>query len=231
MRRTYSAIALASIAVLSLGGCKGLLVARQQPSIRAAGMAQAEDPRAFATAQLIAGRQALANGNFGAAIAAFSNIRSMNGYEGEAYNGLAVAYSGIGRRDLAEAYFRRAVEVAPWDSRFQHNLAMLQSSGSVPAPVMAPREQKRAPALAVNSPVRIETAGSQIVRLSSQQVLIRTAPAAAAPDGSRRQQYPVRVELVRTGARQLSIASSAPAGRGYPIRVEFGRGLKTGAAR
>lgn len=50
----------------------------------------------------------------------------------EAYNGLGVAYDGIGRGDLAERYFERAIAAAPGDERFQANLGRYYAASNQP---------------------------------------------------------------------------------------------------
>ena len=114
-------ILVLALATPLLGGCQSLFGSKL--SIRPAGSMVPEGEAAgYAAVQVEIGRKALGDGQLGAAIAAFRNARLYPDQAAEATNGLAVAYSQLGRPDLAERYFREAVALAPRDRRFQANL-------------------------------------------------------------------------------------------------------------
>ena len=97
------------------------------------------------------GKRALADGQYGAAVAALRLARLDPGCAAEATNGLGVAYAQLGRDDLAERYFREAVAMDPQDRRFTANLARFEQARAVqlaahpaPPPVAAPAPQLKA---------------------------------------------------------------------------------------
>ncbi len=71
------------------------------------------------------GRSYLAAKQFGIAIELFKMASRDPALEAESLNGLAIAYDGIGRRDIAERYFQRALAARPGDPRVTRNLATL----------------------------------------------------------------------------------------------------------
>lgn len=76
------------------------------------------------------GRQALRMGQNADAISAFRTALREESNAGEAYNGLAIAYDRIGRKDLARRYFEQAVAVQPGERRYEANLArFFETSG------------------------------------------------------------------------------------------------------
>jgi tetratricopeptide (TPR) repeat protein len=179
----------------------------------------------FGAEQLAAGKAALAAGRTSDAIDAFMIARLYPELAAEAHNGLAVAYSQLGRNDLTEKFFRTAIALAPSDERFQANLArfyerngisrtakheVLNSvADSVPAPhkgvalVSGEPAQRSTPSvsdrLVANAP------GSRLRRVSPREVVIEERGAAAMAVQLR----PYRSTQVRTTtARQP-----------YPIRV------------
>ncbi|MEY4721093.1 MAG: hypothetical protein RIQ46_818 [Pseudomonadota bacterium] len=132
MRKVVAYAMLVVVAAPMLGGCSGWLggsrAARSQPAGKAAPMSPQE-------AALLAGKDALRQGQYAAAITDFRIARLDPALEAEAFNGLAIAYSNIGRPDLSERYFRQAVALAPDDRRFAANLARFrQITGDQPMP-------------------------------------------------------------------------------------------------
>lgn len=74
---------------------------------------------------LAEGRSLLALKQNANAISAFRAALRENPNNGDAYNGLAIAYDRIGRQDLAQRYFELAVSVEPGNIRYRNNLARL----------------------------------------------------------------------------------------------------------
>lgn len=86
-------------------------------------------------------RTFLASKQYGLAIELFKGASRDPALEVESLNGLAIAYDAIGRRDLAERYFQRALAANPADGRTQRNLAALYA--------VTGQQQKRSALLAV----------------------------------------------------------------------------------
>ncbi|SNT12903.1 tetratricopeptide repeat protein [Sphingopyxis indica] len=76
-------------------------------------------------ASLTRARAYLAARQFGLAIELFKSASRDPDLKPESLNGLAIAYDGIGRRDLAERYFEEALAARPGDMRTRRNLARL----------------------------------------------------------------------------------------------------------
>lgn len=75
--------------------------------------------------QLTAGRQALGERSYAAAIKAFRAASIEPALQPAAQNGLGVAFAGIGRTDLAEQHFRKAISLDPANAKYEENLARL----------------------------------------------------------------------------------------------------------
>ena len=75
-----------------------------------------------------AGRQQLAQGQTGLAIESFRKALANAEPRAPALNGLAVAYSRLGRFDLAQRFFHEAIAADPQDVRYSENLARLMRS-------------------------------------------------------------------------------------------------------
>lgn len=139
-------LAVAGTAILA--GCGSPL-----SRVRLTGAQTQELTAAPINSDLAAGKRALADGQYGAAVAALRLARLDPACSAEATNGLGVAYAQLGRDDLAERYFREAVAMDPQDRRFTANLARFEqartaqlAARSAPAalPVAAPAPQLKA---------------------------------------------------------------------------------------
>lgn len=232
-------VSAASVAVmaLALGGCQILGIGGPRMA-RAPADADAALIASFGSDQLEAGRTALKEGRTVAAIDAFMIAKSFEREAPAAYNGLAVAYSRLGREDLAERFFQEAIARAPDDTRFRANLATFYVRHGIPRatqPALAIAEVEPVvgpvPLLAEAAPVRIERAASVepaskvsarapssgLRRISRHEVKI--------VGGTRR----VIVEVggattpARVGTRQLASAGARTPLRqarpAYPVRV------------
>ena len=83
----------------------------------------------FAT-RLAVGKQHLAQNRPTKAIDAFRQASYDQRHAADAYNGMAVAYTMLGRDDVAHRLFERAIEANPMDQRYVRNLARLNSKPS-----------------------------------------------------------------------------------------------------
>ena len=112
----------------------------------------------FGADQLAQGRTALVEGRTADAIEAFIIAKAFPEQTPAAFNGLAVAYSRLGRNDLAERFFQSAVALAPQEDRYRSNLSLFYSRNGLPrtpAPMMA----VAAPAPEAGTPI-VEAPGS-----------------------------------------------------------------------
>lgn len=161
--------------------------ARLAPEIRVP-QADKEDMQAWALAQLQVGRDALADKQYAKAIVAFRNARLASGETAAVLNGMAIAYAGIGRADLAEQHFQQAIAEAPDNLRYRHNLQRLYDA----TPRMAEARQAVAPldeakpvptifaGSDVRATIRVEQPVAHLTRTSDRGVSIATVRVAAA---------------------------------------------------
>ena len=101
MRSSFKTVMLLAISVPALAACANPFVRANQAAARLLSPSGNSD--------LAMGRQALADGQYGTAIAALRFARLDPACSAEATNALGVAYARIGRDDLAERYFREAL--------------------------------------------------------------------------------------------------------------------------
>lgn len=233
-------LTLAGTAVLVLGGCHSLFAWHRPltPAVRA--LETRSD--VYLADQLAAGRVALEEGRHAEAIAAFSRLRGEPGYDAEACNGLAVAWAGIGRDDLAAAYFRRALALAPGEQRYRRNLALFEARQETVRAARAALAELAAipwapPVLSQATPAAVKVASgmdARITRISKREILLQAAPGIAlweAPHGHPKSarstlatRQPTMLPVVTgTHGRTFAMgARAAPAGP-YPVRIVFGR--------
>lgn len=127
------------------------------------------------------GKNLLRAGNISAAVASFRIALIDPSARGEANNGLAVAYAKLGRADLAEQYFRAAIENDPANSKFAANLLRLQGQVLLAREREARASERQALAIPTN-PSRVdvrEALTGQAQRISRAEVLIRSQPGLA----------------------------------------------------
>ena len=112
---------------LLISGCQVFQgkTARLEAGIR---IPQQADPRDYASQQFALGRSGIETRNYASAITAFRNSALEPEFAAASFNGIAIAYAGIGRNDLAERYFREAVAADPGSERYRNNLATLERS-------------------------------------------------------------------------------------------------------
>lgn len=216
-QRTLTATATFSLAIL-LGGCQifspGGMATASARAERTASMAD------FGSEQLAEGRKALQDGKTAAAIDAFMMARAFPEQAPAALNGLAVAYSRIGRPDLAERFFQGAVALAPSEDRYRANLALFYSSNGIP------RQAEPAMALAAIAPPKT-------VQPQGEAQPVAIAAAAVAPAvrrlgaGITVQSAPTRLQRVSRGVvaiRDRAQPTLAAAGSGRRAVIEVGAG-------
>lgn len=224
MPRTKTAAAALLLAIPLLaacqstsGGSSGARASRSSPV--------APTLADYGALQIALGRQALDDGLYGTAVTAFRNARQVPQWDAAACNGLAIAYSRIGRPDLAERYFTQAMTLAPEEPRYLANLqrfhqaqAMVRDDAErVAAAALNEMESSRRNQAAAALPPGIHVVlgrnvrgivtsaspPSRLVRLSATEVRLggEAAPlrSASAPRttrlAARSPSYPIRIEL------------------------------------
>lgn len=191
--------------LLPLTGCSGALKLfglrhDSRPEIAVRPIGGTRSPAGAATRQ---GREDLAAGRIGAAIAQFQVALAAGEPVGAAANGLGVAYARLGRFEQAHRFFSEALAIEPANAKYRSNLALLMRS-----PLMAERRAadlaaQIAPAALPEIPRRSVVAGA-LTRISRGAVALRTTGRAA----------PGRGPLPRTGA-------SGSEGFHPLVRIEF----------
>ena len=241
-KKIASGASLAAAALL-LGGCQALGIGSPRMARVSADANLAAQARDIGNEQLEAGRTALTEGRTADAIEAFMLAKAFPEQMPAAYNGLAVAYSRLGRTDLTERFFLTAAALAPEESRYRSNLATFYSRNAPPKiadPVvaMAPSEQgvassRLASAAATRSAppsvrtlpggLTVHSPSGSLQRVSKGEVAILTAqPAAAAVHTATAPRRPV----INVGGSQppaypirMTLAEPKPRAQAYPIRI------------
>ena len=233
------------VMALMLGGCQALGLGGRHMARTSVDAELAANPVDMGAAHLEAGRRALAAGNTVDAIDAFMRAKASPEHMPAAYNGLAVAYSRLGRTDLSERFFLTAVALAPEQDRYRANLALFYTRNGQPkiaeptlaiapaaAPAMTQVAAAPAPApvvRALGAGVTVQTPATRLQRISRGEVAIRsggpTAPVVKTASvtrrpvievgGSRTQAYPVRVTLADAPEQPRKAQA-------YPIRIPLG---------
>lgn len=233
MQFRLAATTLLGTIALALSACSsGANHARFTP--RVIGVEQQES----ALSQTDQGRVHLYAHRTGLAVESFRNALANGEAPAPAYNGLGVAYARLGRPDLAETYFSRAMASDPANPHFAENFARLTRSPAYLAMVSA---RTAPPPSALAGAIRSADAAtaakpSPMERVSRGEVRIVTngastanrAPAAklatAAPP-------PRQSAIARVSRGEVRIATAVPSSAQsttsrYPIRVQFSSARK-----
>jgi tetratricopeptide (TPR) repeat protein len=230
MKGNITNLILLAVLVPSLAACQ-VFQPRHHARIGAAAPVL---PKDIGEGYLADGRKALDRGEITAAVTAFRNAKLYPGHEAAAFNGLAIAYSRLGRTDLTERFFLEAVALAPDESRFRMNLARfyaqhpavpLQVLGAI-SPVPLPgagagtdlaartRAQSASARIRINDHVATEAPRSRLVRVSANEVRLDSASAGPDKAGVRNTSaYPVRIGFSTGSAAAKVIA--------YPIQIRL----------
>jgi tetratricopeptide (TPR) repeat protein len=168
-------LALASAAAM-LGGCQSFPLtswmfkdARPAP----ARPLQLQGDPALAVEE---GKSFLRSGKISAAIASFRVARLDRASIAEANNGLAVAYSRLGRLDLARRYFQAAASLEPDNTKYGANLMRVEQNLQLASRLGGAQDLRVAAAKA--APARRPEGGAvrgPVVRISHAEVHVRGA--------------------------------------------------------
>lgn len=187
------------LAALTLSGCQGIL-GKLGFSGKGERPTEAAAP-IFGEDELEQGRLALKAGYPAAAIQQFRLAALNEAAAPEAFNGLGVAYARLGRADLAERYFQTALSMDSANPKFAANLERFYNSPlGQSARALAMRQQEAQATLAAAA------------EAAEAQGLIEPA---ATPErrGAVTIERPA-VQLTRSSARELQIATRTPAKEG-----------------
>lgn len=216
----------------SLGGCKSFLQAFDF-SRHSSAPAYAIGP-----ADLDEGREHLRAGRVGNALAPLHRAALNPATSGDALNALGVAYSKLGRADLAERYFLAAVELDADNERYAANLARFYDSDLARDTRLLYAQRERAQAAytefaaseAAVTPepqalertvlsggethrITVERPVPSVrVQVATSQPTTTTAPRIRVAGGSIKTPATARPAEIRIGDRQ----------GGYPVRVRIG---------
>ncbi len=127
MNRYQIRIVCTAATITFLGGCSAF-----QPQAKLEIRAVESVERSAKQDALAEGRALLNLGQNANAISAFREALREQPDSGDAYNGLAVAYDRIGRKDLAQRYFELALSFEPENPKFRANLARLYTRNGQP---------------------------------------------------------------------------------------------------
>jgi len=127
MNRYQVRIVCTAATITFLGGCSAF-----QPQAKLEIRAVESVERLAKQDALAEGRALLNLGQNANAISAFREALREQPDSGDAYNGLAVAYDRIGRKDLAQRYFELALSFDPENPKYRANLARLFNRNGQP---------------------------------------------------------------------------------------------------
>jgi tetratricopeptide (TPR) repeat protein len=126
-RRTMTWVALGAIA---LAGCSfGPQLRTALPTVRSVPVLAGLSP----SESLARARSYLGSKQYGLAIELFRAAGKDPALELDSLNGLAIAYDAIGRADLAQSYFEKALALRRDDPRTRRNLAAFYEASGQPA--------------------------------------------------------------------------------------------------
>lgn len=224
MNRNTRAILLLAAATPMLAGCSSFL--SKLGLVGAGGPAATERVanQALVNPDLELGRQALSEGRYAAAIAAFRFARMDAAVAADAANGLGVAYAALGREDLAERYFREAIALAPQDPRFAANLLRFHRARDARFAAVVPVQPVPQP---VRGPVRVEAGGGArtvSVGQGSQRVPVRVSQVSSGRvrvDWGRPEWTVVAAPVVVGASAQSPLPQSLSSQAGPVVRLSF----------
>ncbi|MCT2559389.1 hypothetical protein N0B51_10405 [Tsuneonella sp. YG55] len=222
-KRQVAAVSAAAMALV-LGGCQALGIGGH--GIARAGLEAERSAIAdFGAGQLEEGRKALKEGRTADAIDAFMLAKSFAEEAPAAYNGLAVAYSRLGREDLTERFFRVAIALAPEDTRYRSNLALFYANNGMP--------RSAGPSLAFEQARPLVDVATPDVQLGNAQVPVEPVTRSLGAGISVRS--PVS-RLQRVSSSEVTIVSGQASARtvagasGHRAVIEVGRSASPSAS-
>ncbi|QIG55098.1 tetratricopeptide repeat protein [Altererythrobacter sp. BO-6] len=246
--KAHIRIASCVVAALTLSGCQSFvseLGFGPKPGANSEQRAEV-----FGSDELERGRLALEQGNVATAIQLFRLAALNEKTAADAFNGLGVSYARLGRADLAERYFKAALELDSSNPKYAANLARFYQSslGSSPqALAMRQREAdealKRAEIAAISQGLTgplsagdmaasdvVAPAAPSVARSSNREIQVSSSSAtnATAPQPrvtvgqSQQAAAPARSRITLVGNTAPAKAATNPANG--PVRITISRG-------
>lgn len=191
----------------------------------------------YFASRLAAARQYLNQGQITKAIEAFRQASYNEATAPEALNGMGVAYSMLGRDDVARDLFARAIDRNPADERFWRNLARVDEK------IMLAAKRAPAPADVVPAPVAVPAAS----RLAAMEAPLQPAVAPPVQARTLRKAKVTEVFISTKGDDRVAAAGipatgtvdagkksvpvrvvSRPSSSRYPIRIRLAPSDKSG---
>ena len=226
-------IALLIGSSLLLGGCQLFQgqTARLEAGLR---IPRQAEPREYARQQFELGRSALESRSYVSAISAFRNSALQPEFAAPSYNGLGIAYAGIGRNDLAGRYFGMAIVLEPDSPRYAANLARLDQATSaarqarlerdriLPPPAVSP-PSKVIPGTRTRASLEVASPHARFTQSTGTSIKVGSdwtakapvvVPAASPADEPRlptkRASRPVAIEGPRSASRTKAAGEAQP---------------------
>ena len=197
--RNFTRTATCVAALVALSGCQSFVSALGFGPKDGAKRAEASKEAIFGNDELERGRAALRAGYPAAAIKQFRMAALNPEAAPDAFNGLGVAYAKLGRADLAERYFKMALDLDATNPRYAANLERFYNSplgNSVRALAMRKKEA--------------ELAMAEAEAAAEQQGLVEPeAEAAVERRGAVTLERP-GVRITRSSGRELRLVTSQP---------------------
>lgn len=160
-----------------LGGCQ-IMGPRQVAKTEPVASTAAEQAVAVATVWTAAGRTHLLAQRNGLAIEAFNRAIAQGEPAAPALNGLGVAYSRLGRTDVAYRFFSQAVRAEPENPVFARNLVRLTNS---PAFTLAQMQAVRPRTAARSATAPQLREPGRLYREGNRQFTLVTRPESSTP--------------------------------------------------
>ncbi len=220
-------LALAT-AMVSLSGCQ-LFSPGHGSAIQSA--QAAPDMASYFDQRLADGRRHLQANRLSSAITAYRQASYSADHTADAYNGLAIAFDRLGRRDLAEHYFDAALALAPQNAAIARNLARFEARHAGPerTEALARHDAPAGVTTDLQEPqVQLQTPAPVhgLVRTSDGALLLRARDDRPSRATSEVRERPAVVHVGRPDRQ--SVASAGDAGDAtvengdkYPIRVQI----------
>lgn len=220
MRKSPHKVAALTIVAAALAGCSAF---SGGPKLARNMAPPTHHNLAAANSSVEQGRQFLDAGQYGQAIEAFQIALVSGEPAAPAYNGLGVAFARLGRFELAERYFQRAVAMDPTDQRYVLNLAnLIDASGAASGSRIQLTEAKCDTTNAVDRAPGLVLASSQeagrLQRVGKGQVFIQSTPAQSAPVRMANAQVDPRFKAVAS----VDLAPLPKSGAAVPVQPGSG---------
>lgn len=196
MMMKSAAVALLAVSA-AVSGCTGMRGPHVEIRPLNPGMGPGTGPGTgnVGSGSIAAGHALFRRGEYALAMDAYRKVLRDDPGNADAYNGLAVSYAAMGRYDVGDRFFQRALSLAPADGRILRNfarcleqqgrhdesramLARLDGTGKIPTPRLSLAQiAARAPVMAQGNaaPAPASTPAQRLVRQSLREVRLDTS--------------------------------------------------------